>query len=250
MRFKHLALVIVALSTVPFKSQADMITGSIPFDGPAPFTNGNFPTDVFGGLTIPNAAHTLDFTITYDETAADTDGSATRGDYRNITQAVLTIGAETVTLNPGSGAGDFSAASSSIVILAPSSGTPAQDRLLIDIQSGDFSLSGQLGIFLIGPAGSVFSNDGIDPIGGATTLAVSDFTTSRSAVLQHFNAGAPNFANGAAYNLDLGTVTFPNSVAIPEPSSFLLLGVVACGGMIYRRKQLLALFRRNEHSGV
>jgi len=48
--------------------------------------------------------------------------------------------------------------------------------------------------------------------------------------------------------LDLPTLVFGGSssvsVAVPEPSAFLYFGLVACGGLAYRWKQILSFFKR------
>ena len=75
---------------------------------------------------------------------------------------------------------------------------------------------------------------GTNPAIGTTVLA------------SHFSSGAPTTvvgpqvlnSSGSSIWASGGLTSTSRTVAIPEPSSFLILGLVACGGMAYRWKQI------------
>lgn len=219
----------------------EMISGALPFSsvtlGPAPFT-------AFGGGLTVNNTDAIEFTVTYDETAADTNVSATEGVYNAITQLVLTIGGSSVTVNPGATQSDFSASQSVIQV------NTSADQLIIDIQSEvdltTFEVQ-RFTLVLEGPGGLLI-NDSLDPLGGLASLNLSDFTGTNTASLETGTV-IPDALRAVQYNVNGGTITFPNSVAppppppvasIPEPSTLSLLAFGLAGFAWMRRRRGLA----------
>lgn len=227
------ALVLVVGVSSPGHSA--VITGTIPF---ASDVFGNTPFTIFGGLTVNNT-DALEFTVTYDETSPDLNASATVGEYRPITQVVLTIGASSVTLNPGNTPSDFDPVLSEIRI------DTTLSQLAIDIRStpagGPSFEADILDINLNGMAG-LFSNDGLDPIGGAGVLNLSDFTGVNTALLDRFSLSPVLIEARTTYNVNGGTITFPNSstnppVGVPEPATLPLFAVAFAGLAWVRRRE-------------
>lgn len=91
---------------------------------------------------------------------------------------------------------------------------------------------------------SSFSND----VNGATGGSAADGTS----FLVQYIASMPDFVDVSRYDDGAGTnrirqdalgiSSTQNTVAIPEPSAFLLLGLLSCLGMVYRRGKIAQLF--------
>ncbi len=214
-----------------------MIEGNLPFSvlttGPAPFTAFN------GGLTV-TTTDDIEFSISYDETTADSNGSGTVGVYNAITQVTFTIGGSMVTVNPGATQADFSTSQSKIEI------DTVADQIVVDILSETDLTTFEFQRFtlvLTGPGG-LLASDSLDPLGGLASLSLADFTGTNTASLETGpSVPFPGNLRAIQYNVNGGTITFPNSVtspptpAIPEPSTLSLLAMGLLGMAWMRRRR-------------
>lgn len=231
-----LALISFVFGLSASGASAAVITGSIPFLSD---TLGTTPFTVFGGTLSVTSGTALDFEVIFDETAPDTDGDPNQGRFNAITQATLTIGGSSTTLNPGPSQSDFSVADSEIRI------DLLNNRLTIDLRSMFVTEQSALVINLEGPS-SLFVNDGINPLIGAPTLNLSDFTGPVTAELSYTQVTPTFLLDITTYDVPNGSIIFPNSTTnpppppppttMPEPGTLVLLGLGLLGVGIARRR--------------
>ena len=175
---------------------------------------GGLPTAIFG-LNVPSGAHQLMFTVTYEDTTADGDpGNPNGGQYNGITQLDLTIGGNSVQLITANG--DLTTDNSSNITVGNNVGGVVDSFTVVALDTAAFPDSFTLD--LDAPT-TLFSNDGLMPIGGVDPLNQSDFSVSQTAQL------LSQFGFGPTVTYSVNSLTFPNSAPpVPVPSAMLLMG--------------------------
>lgn len=215
------AAVVIAMSQAfaPNSASASVIT----YDFQADFSSAGLD---LGGAGF-STANPLTGSFSFDDTTADTNGSASIGDYTGAITSINFSDASTTVTGSSTG-GDVSIVNgptdSFSVMAAPGNG-------LIGSNGGatGYTLDG-FSLILGDNSGTVFSSDALP-----ASLSLADFPDIRSISLAYL-AGDGFTINNAIYNIT--SLSLQNgSSPVPEPPTILLIGL-PLAGLAYKLRKV------------